>query len=113
MQHCDQTCHWCATDWWRWLKSREAQMSNVRTKRGEVTSFAAAAGTSVRPPKLTPGTSVRVANLTYHHTARVLRNVGAPGGDGRHWVHVEVLSGLGGEPWEVHVEAHMLEECPQ
>lgn len=47
MQHCDARCGWCARNWWRWLKSREAQMSLLRP--GQTTSFAQAAATSIRP----------------------------------------------------------------
>lgn len=33
MQNCDQTCYWCATNWWEWLKAREGQMSTPRKNR--------------------------------------------------------------------------------
>jgi hypothetical protein len=45
-QHCDQTCAHCAREFWRWLRAREAQMRTPR--RGERTTFADAAATSVR-----------------------------------------------------------------
>ena len=47
MQACDQTCAWCARDFWRWLRSREHQMRVPR--KGESSTFAAEAATSVRP----------------------------------------------------------------
>jgi len=45
-QHCDQTCSWCARQFWRWLKAREAQMWAPRTKRAERTPFNAEVVTS-------------------------------------------------------------------
>lgn len=47
MQHCDQRCSFCAQAFWRWVKSREAQMKVP--KKGETVSFAEAARTSVKP----------------------------------------------------------------
>ncbi len=40
-------CPFCTRDYWRWLKSRMAQMSKPRM--GETISFADAAATSVKP----------------------------------------------------------------
>ena len=51
-QHCDQTCPFCAREFWRWLKAREAQMRVP--KKGEREAFAACAATSNRPPFTTP-----------------------------------------------------------
>lgn len=50
MQHCDQTCSWCAREFWAWLKGRmhSAERDGGRSGRG---SFANAAATSVTPPK--------------------------------------------------------------
>lgn len=108
MQFCDQTCSHCARDWFRWLKSREGQMRHAQGNM--TTSFAAAAATSVRPPRLSAGTKVRVVTLPYNHTAFVKLNTQSAGGDGRHWVQVEV-STPGGAPWLVHVEAGDLQEA--
>ena len=46
-QNCDETCYWCATDWWRWLRAREAQMR--RPREGETVPFSTAMATSIRP----------------------------------------------------------------
>jgi pyruvate-formate lyase-activating enzyme len=46
MQHCNSLCSYCANVWFRWLKSREAQMR--RPMRGEM-AFADAAATSIKP----------------------------------------------------------------
>jgi hypothetical protein len=49
MQHCDSTCAHCAREFFRWLKSRMAQMSLLQ--KGSKTTFNEAAATSVRPGK--------------------------------------------------------------
>jgi len=51
MQHCDQTCSYCAREFWKWVKGREAQMSTPR--KGESFTFNQAAQTSIRAPKNT------------------------------------------------------------
>jgi len=47
MQVCDSTCFHCATNWFRWLKAREAQMKRVLP--GHKVSFSDAARTSNIP----------------------------------------------------------------
>lgn len=47
MQHCDATCTWCANNFFRWLKSRMAQMSRPNSKAGDTTLFAVAAASRV------------------------------------------------------------------
>ena len=44
-------CPWCARIWFRWYAARMNQMHVPRKNRGETTSFAEAAATSVKPPK--------------------------------------------------------------
>lgn len=44
---CHPDCSFCARDWWRWLRRRQADMA--RPRRGEAVSFLQAALTSVRP----------------------------------------------------------------
>ena len=108
MQHCNQTCSHCARDWFRWLKSREHQMSMPH--KGAKATFAEAAATSVRPVNPAVGARVRVKSLRYAHTATVLHHAGHVGLDGRHWVQVAVTAPTApNEPWEVHVEHHDLE----
>ena len=75
-----------------------------------VTSFAAAAATSVRAPRFPVGDHVRVKTFDYEHTAVVLHNSQQMGADGRHWVKVAVTTASSREPWEVHVQAHELGE---
>jgi hypothetical protein len=48
MKNCSPQCPWCAKEFWRWMKSRMAQMN--MTRPGETTSFAQAAATSVKAP---------------------------------------------------------------
>lgn len=48
MKSCDQTCSHCAREFWKFLRARMAQMSVPRTKKGETTSFAEAAATSIK-----------------------------------------------------------------
>jgi hypothetical protein len=102
MQHCDQTCTHCARDWFRWLKSREHQMSMPH--KGAQATFAAAAATSVRPASPAVGARVRVQSFNYPHTAVVVHNTDGVGLDGRRWVKVAVTTTGMTEPWEVHVE---------
>jgi hypothetical protein len=76
-------------------------------KKGETTSFAVAASTSVRPERGSArpvGAAVTVESLSYPHTAEVLYDSGRVGLDGRHWVKVAVRTGSG-PAWGVHVEA--------
>lgn len=107
MQTCDQTCSHCARDWFRWLKAREGQMS--KPHKGAKTTWSEAAATSVRPVSPAVGARVQVKSLGYAHTAVVLDNVGAVGGDGRSWVRVAVSYGAS-EPWCVHFECRDLVE---
>ena len=46
MQACNQTCSFCAREFWKFVKARQAQMSVPR--KGETMTFANAAATSVR-----------------------------------------------------------------
>ncbi len=48
MQHCDSKCSFCATEFWNWVKSREAQMRVPRKSKGEKTPFSEAAASSVK-----------------------------------------------------------------
>lgn len=110
---CDQTCSVCARDWWQWLKAREAQMNTVPKKqaeRGCVTSFAAAAATSVRPEWPNVGEKVQVLRAGGEWSdATVVHHSGYEGGDGRWWVQVRVESLVaGGEPWVFYVERKYL-----
>lgn len=107
MQHCDQTCSHCAREWWAWLKSREGQMR--RPLKGNKTSWSDAALTSVKAPNPEEGARVRVPSLPYEHEAVVVMHAfNGPGADGREWLRVAVTTPLGGDPWEVHVEKHMV-----
>lgn len=101
-------CNACARDFFKWVKTRMAQM-DVDLKDGNSTTFAEAAATSVKPPRLSPGDSVKVSSLDYRHTAKVVHNAGSVGLDGRHWVEVEVFAHGETKAWHVHVEAGSLE----
>lgn len=46
MRSCDQTCSFCAREFWKFVKMREAQMSKPR--KGETTSFMQAVETAIR-----------------------------------------------------------------
>jgi len=48
MRECSPQCPWYAKEFWRWMKSRMAQMDKPRN--GESESFAQAAATSVKAP---------------------------------------------------------------
>ncbi len=63
----------------------------------------------MRNDYMTPGTAVRVKTLTYSHTGVVLHNAGFIGGDGRHWVQVNVVTEFTNKPWAAHFEIHELE----
>jgi hypothetical protein len=49
---CDQTCGWCARDWFKWLKAREA---NMRRTLPDGSNFANAAATSNVPGRTPEG----------------------------------------------------------
>lgn len=44
---CHPDCTMCANTYWRWVKARMGQMS--KPNKGDTTSFAVAASTSIRP----------------------------------------------------------------
>ncbi len=102
MQSCGSECSWCARNWFKWLKTRESQMSvalkDTARRKGCSISFSEAARTSVRPPDPAVGTKVRVKSFQYPHEAVVVHNSGSTGMDGRWWVGVMV------DGWYVHVE---------
>jgi hypothetical protein len=50
MQHCDQTCYWCATHFWLFVKQRMKASERHAGRSGEG-SFALAAATSNVPPR--------------------------------------------------------------
>jgi len=108
LQTCDQTCSHCARDFFRWWKTREAQMSVPRKKLGETTTFAEAAATSIHAPKAgepchcrkTTGTAVR---SSHGHVGEVVGDRGYVGLDGRHWLLVRVGT------WEFHAPCGALQ----
>lgn len=97
-------CNACAREFFKWWKTREAQMSH-----GE-SSFQAAAVTSVRPVRPSVGARVRVKSLVYRHQAVVLKNDGPCPLNDQHWVQVRVT--YAGGKWTTHFPARELVEVP-
>jgi hypothetical protein len=59
MQSCDQTCSWCARNFWAWLKSRLANGAYQDGRSGEG-SFAEAAATSIKGSPVAQGQNTYV-----------------------------------------------------
>lgn len=122
MQSCDQTCTWCARNWFRWLKAREGQMSVPRKAKlhpvtkavlrpADSVTFTEAARTSNRAPRpfetchcdLPVGTVV----TTEWGSGTVCDNAGYVGLDSRHRVRVSVPT-TSGNSWKVDMLCGLL-----
>ena len=102
-------CNACAREFFRWWKTREAQMSNASTGP----SFQQAAVTSVRPVRPAVGAAVRVRSFGHPHTAVVRHNVGPCPLNDQHWVQVRVTYGGGRVMATMHFPASDLDDQPR
>lgn len=98
-------CNACAREFFKWWKTREAQMSHAELGP----SFQAAAVTSIRAPRPAVGARVRVRSLAYPHQAVVLHNAGPCPLNDQHWVQVRVTYG-GSLTWSTHFPASDLDD---